>query len=83
MAKKSTGGRLPARVWATFMKSLYGEAGKPEGELIIENEDASEEREENIEDFDEISDHGAIAPAAPPNVETEDEFEQLVNQVAG
>ena len=83
MAKKSTGGRLPARVWATFMKSIYGETGKPEGELIIENEDASEDREESIEDFDEISDHGAIAPAAPPNVETEDEFERLVNQVAG
>lgn len=83
MAKKSTGGRLPARVWATFMKSLYGEAGKPEGELIVENEDTLEERDENIEDFDEISDFGAIAPAAPPNVESEDEFERLVNQVAG
>jgi penicillin-binding protein 1A len=84
MAKISTGARLPARVWVTFMKSLYGEEGKPLGELSIERTDSSEEEKDGKrEEFDEISDYGAIAPAAPPNVETQDEFERLVNQVAG
>jgi len=50
--------------------------------LIIESTDTVEENGTNRDDFDEISDFGAIAPAAPPNVETQDEFERLVNQVA-
>lgn len=83
MAKKSTGARLPARVWAKFMKSVYGETGKPEENLIIEGADTEDGNAGNLEDFDEISDFGAIAPATPPNVETQDEFERLVNQVAG
>ena len=81
MAKKSTGSRLPTRVWATFMKSLYGE-GQPQGELVIEKTDVIEERNRGArEDFDEISDFGPIAPT--PKVETDDEFERLVNQIAG
>jgi penicillin-binding protein 1A len=83
MAKKSTGARLPTRVWAAFMKSLYGEEGRPDGELIVETSETTEDNDGKGEDFDEISDYGAIAPAAPPNVETDDEFERLVNQVAG
>jgi penicillin-binding protein 1A len=84
MAKKSTGARLPARVWAAFMKSVYGEEGKPENELLIETSESFEENsaDKGIE-YDEISDHGAIAPAAPSQDETEDEFERLVNQVVG
>jgi penicillin-binding protein 1A len=82
MAKKSTGGRLPARVWAAFMKSLYGEGGRPEGELTSEGTDVPEDGNQNTrEDFDEISDFGPIAPAPAPNAETEDEFERLVNQI--
>ena len=83
MAKKSTGARLPTRVWAAFMKSLYGEEGRPENELLVETSETTEDSDSQGEDFDEISDYGAIAPAAPPNVETDDEFERLVNQVAG
>ncbi len=84
MAKKSTGSNLPARVTAAFMRSIYGEGGKPAGELIIEGRDAIEENKRGIlEDSDKISDYGPIAPAPIPNVETQDEFERLVNQVAG
>ena len=79
MAKKSTGARLPTRVWAAFMKAVYGEESKPVGELIVQETESPEE--ESREDFDEISDYGPIAPT--PQVETEDEFERLVNQVAG
>jgi penicillin-binding protein 1A len=83
MAKKSTGARLPTRVWATFMKSVYGEEGRPQGELSTEDlaDETEEENQKSSEDFDEISDSGPIAPAA--KVETEDEFERLVNQIAG
>ncbi len=84
MAKKSTGARLPTRAWAAFMKSVYGDDSKPAGELIVEGPDSSGEGgQSNREDFDEISDYGPIAPAPIPNVETQDEFERLVNQVAG
>ncbi len=84
MAKKSTGSNLPTRVWAAFMKSVYGEEGKPAGELIVEGPDGIEEsKRSKLEDFDEISDYGPIAPAPIPNTETQDEFERLVNQVAG
>lgn len=79
MNKRSTGGRMPARVWAAFMKSVYGDESKPAGNLIVEGPDSSEGG--NREDSDEISDYGPIAPA--PNVESQDEFERLVNQVAG
>ncbi len=79
MNKRSTGGRLPARVWAAFMKSVYGDESKPAGNLIVEGPDSSEGG--SREDSDEISDYGPIAPA--PNVESQDEFERLVNQVAG
>jgi penicillin-binding protein 1A len=84
MAKKSTGARLPLRVWTKFMKSVYGEDGRPQGELVIEGADETEESPQgNREEYDEISDGGLIAPTPPPNVESEDEFEKLVNQVAG
>jgi penicillin-binding protein 1A len=84
MAKKSTGARLPARVWAAFMKSVYGEDGRPEKVLEAESSESTfEQRDGKDEDFDEISDYGAIAPARPKNEETDDEFERLVNQVAG
>lgn len=79
MNKRSTGGRMPARVWAAFMKSVYGDESKPAGNLIVEGPGSSEGG--NREDPDEISDYGPIAPA--PNVESQDEFERLVNQVAG
>jgi len=84
MAKKSTGSRLPTRAWAAFMKSAYGEEGRPREQLDTETSDTEKEDNQGTdarEDFDEISDFGPIAPA--PNVETEDEFERLVNQVAG
>jgi penicillin-binding protein 1A len=82
MAKKSTGGRLPARVWAAFMKSVYGEGGHPEGNLALEGIETTEDGNQGArEDFDEISDFGPIAPAPAPNAETEDEFERLVNQI--
>lgn len=49
-----------------------------------EGPDSSEEDNQgNREIFDEVSDYGPIAPAPIPNVETQDEFERLVNQVAG
>lgn len=84
MAKKSTGSRLPTRVWAAFMKSVYGEEGRPQEKLNREELEAGREETQNLqengEDFDEISDFGPIAPA--PHGETEDEFERLVNQVA-
>lgn len=84
MAKKSTGARLPARVWAAFMKTVYGDDSKPAGQLIVEGPESSEEGNQgNREIFDEVSDYGPIAPAPIPNVESQDEFERLVNQVAG
>jgi len=79
MAKKSTGARLPTRVWVAFMKSVYGEESKPVGELLVGGSESLEEG--GREDFDEISDYGPIAPT--PQEETQDEFERLVNQVAG
>lgn len=82
MAKKSTGSRLPTWVWTAFMKSVYGEKGHPQHELLMEGANALQgEGAETREDIDEISDFGPIAPA--PQVETEDEFERLVNQIAG
>jgi penicillin-binding protein 1A len=81
MAKKSTGARLPARAWAAFMKSVYGEEGRPQGELIVEGAGTTDENQGNREIYDEISEYGPIAPAA--RTETQDEFERLVNQVAG
>jgi penicillin-binding protein 1A len=82
MNKISTGGRLPARAWAAFMKSVYGSESKPAEQLIVEGSDSSEEAEQSTREyFDEVSDYGPIAPA--PNVESQDEFERLVNQVAG
>lgn len=82
MRKDSTGGRLPARAWAAFIKSVYGESGQPAGEIVIDETPLSEDEMANPrEEIDEISDDGPIAPASP--VETDDEFERLVNQVAG
>jgi penicillin-binding protein 1A len=83
MAKKSTGARLPLKVWSRFMKSVYGEEGKPEGELTVDNADTETEETDSRVEYDEISEDGLIAPAPIPNVESEDEFERLVNQVAG
>lgn len=83
MAKKSTGARLPLKVWSKFMKSVYGEGGHPQGQLAIEGTESQNENVDNRIEFDEISNDGLIAPAQIPNVESQDEFERLVNQVAG
>ena len=82
MSKKSTGAMLPTRVWARFISSLYGEKGSPEGELVIEDSSLAEAADPGaIDSLDEISEEGLIAPASP--AESEDEFERLVNQIAG
>ena len=84
MAKISTGARLPIRVWVKFMKSVYGETGRPEREFVIESSTPEDESlPRNAEDFDEISESGPIAPPSLNDVTEEDEFERLVNQVVG
>lgn len=83
MHKNSTGGRLPARTWAAFVKSVYGDHGKPEG--VLSTEDSEEDMIDthpsgHPEDTDEISDTGPIAPPSTA-IEAEDDFERLVNEV--
>ncbi|MBM3468104.1 MAG: PBP1A family penicillin-binding protein [Alphaproteobacteria bacterium] len=81
MAKKSTGARLPARTWGAFMKLVYDDNRLPQGELPVESSEMSAEM--SHEDVDEISDDGPIAPRSRVYTETDDEFERLVNQIAG
>jgi len=75
---------LPTRAWGAFMKSVYGEEGRPREQLDTETSEANKEENQDAdirEELDEVSDYGPIAPAHKD--ETEDEFERLVNQVAG